>query len=469
MGMTKRSPHALVLDSETKDDLDAGRLLITENQRMKGKRIWIFASVIAVCACCSIAGATTVYREDFDYCADPLPQFFRSYALVDWDAMVSGLRPGRIGYLKISQRVTPDQLPSIGSNPRGPNNGSLFWSKLVPGLLMFTQEAPLPVEEFDQVTYQQRLFAAPVAQPDGSFITQGDSSRLALLIEGTWYISDTAVSQKDWGEWESVSFSPKQITWGTTPFVADQGPFAPTNSGVALPATGTVTAFGVFVTSVNGRARIDDFTISNASPAPDPASDIYPACSSVTIAPDDPDQAVQTPTPAPNATPNGNNTVNNDTNTHNTAYQFCGETSGTSRAGSVKVPKGGATRVLARLKARNLKAKRDRLLVQLVLQQKIKPEGLVDIRTSDITMRGKRTVLKTSGAARRNVILRSSTAAALRGLMKAEKVENDPNAPVFLDFTGKNTSAPNDKVLCSSSIRKLVLAYAKRAHVRVTI
>lgn len=195
------------------------------------------------------------YKEKFGFCTDSTGAPAASDA--QWIALKAGQPLGKPGYLKVFSYGNDSDGGSVNSDPIGLAQGYAFWSKAVYGLTIFSYEFPFDVRLLDSIDYEQKLSGVNAnLEPNGT--------RLALLINNFWYISDRIVRQqgKPGANWKPVSFRPFDETYGTTAYSSTVGPTSPLNFGLRLPGTGTVQAVGVFMEEVNGRVRLDNFRIN---------------------------------------------------------------------------------------------------------------------------------------------------------------------------------------------------------------
>lgn len=249
--------------------------------------------------------ASPFYREIFVRCGvpgiDPLAS-----ASVAWSALAGGRTIGNPHNLRVNTPGSPNVFTAINSFPMGTTPGSAFFPEDPPDvatdLLIYTQEISFDIGALTFVRYDQRL--------SGSHGSENNGTRLAFLIGETWYISDQIFSQIQISAWETVAVDPRNLTYGTTPFAVTVGPFRPTNSGLPLPASGAVAGFGVFMNSVDGRVRLDNYELSDDAvnehdPGPQGTLLQCPVTETPTLTPTvtPTDVPSVTVTPTPSATP----------------------------------------------------------------------------------------------------------------------------------------------------------------------
>jgi hypothetical protein len=206
------------------------------------------------------AAANPIYQEPFYFCGET-GRSYDAKAATGWTGLKSLRRVGKGGYLKVSSPGSIDEIAAVNSNPAGSENGRLLWNTAARGLVIFTDEVAFDVSQIGTIQYQQRLDGIDHLGKDR------DSTAVALLIGDTWYISDQSVEQQVTGRWEDAGFKLADLSFGTSIHFSGVGPAVPLNSGLALPSSGVVRAFGVFLRIVRGRARIDNFVLNDTSPA----------------------------------------------------------------------------------------------------------------------------------------------------------------------------------------------------------
>ncbi len=150
-------------------------------------------------------------------------------------------------------------------NQRGREHAALLFANKGQEVTIFSDEYQLPVSEAAFVSFTRRFSGV-----DPSTNRLG-SSRLALRIGSDWYISDPALTQISENDYGQVTVDVSQVTFGVSTVSDDGGPIKPAEFNVKLPVNGPINAFGVFLDSVYGRVRFENFTISNATPG-DPSS-----------------------------------------------------------------------------------------------------------------------------------------------------------------------------------------------------
>ena len=203
----------------------------------------------------------TIYRETFGYCTSSIGP--AAAAEAGWSGFIPGQPVAKFSNLKVFSYGSRTVGGSVNSVPRGLSQGYSFWFRPTYGLTVFTKEysfsASILRNPGTVVEYEQRLSGVNAAlEPNGT--------QLAFLIDSTWYISQQSSGQKKIGIWEPVLVRPADLKWAAIPAVANLGPSIPATYSESLPTSGTVQAFGVFLTEVNGRVRLDNFMIRTVNP-----------------------------------------------------------------------------------------------------------------------------------------------------------------------------------------------------------
>ena len=241
------------------------------------------------------AESKTIYRETFNYCTASLGKTAADET--GWLALVTGLPKEKFGNLKVFSYGSSIVGNAVNSAPSGRAQGYAFWYKPTYGLSVLNAEFAFDVgllsNNTSSVEYEQRLSGVDAA---GVF----NVTQLIFLVDNDWYISGTATRQTKPGTWEPVKLDPSQLLYGKVPFVSGLGAATPTAYNNSLPTTGTVRAFGVFVPEVNGRVRIDNFTLSTSATIPAGISTAVRSPSVATCPATSPDvTGVPMPTPTP--------------------------------------------------------------------------------------------------------------------------------------------------------------------------
>ncbi len=196
------------------------------------------------------------YRETFGFTAGTNTS--EAAQLAGWKAIRTERAIGKTSVWKINSPGAPTNPAPVNSYPQGNEPGHGTWAVAIPnGLIVYTDEIRFDVSKLSTVRFDQRLSGLDSV---GNF----DKSRLALLIGSTWYISDQVQVPPNYSVWAPAAFQLSQLTFGTSPHVPCAGPAVPKNSGLSLPPSGTVLAFGAFFTKVHGRVRIDNYQLEGS-------------------------------------------------------------------------------------------------------------------------------------------------------------------------------------------------------------
>jgi hypothetical protein len=202
--------------------------------------------------------ASPLYHESFDYCLST-PGREGAYR-AGWVAYREDVRLGKPGYLKVYGPGSDLQVAPLAAESDGGASGNLFWSKETHrhGLYIFTTEKELPLSDVVFVDYEQRL--------DG-IETEGDlndGTRLALLVDGIWYLSQSVERQDIRGRFEYVTWSIWDHLYQRAPHRDGFGPATPKGAYHPLPENGTLQGFGVYLTDVTGRVRLDNYALHSS-------------------------------------------------------------------------------------------------------------------------------------------------------------------------------------------------------------
>lgn len=209
------------------------------------------------------ATPTTFYKENYTFCTGSIGK--DAAAETGWIGLKSGLPQGKFSNLKVFAYGSSLIGGAVNSAPQGKSQGYSFWFRPTYGVTILTAEMGFDVSLISSssslVQYEQRLSGVDEAGTP-------NQTQLAFLIDSTWYISKEAFRQAKPGVWEPVKTDPSKLTYGTVPYVNGLGPELPTSFNTELPSKGRVKAFGVFLTEINGRVRIDNFTLATTAEIP---------------------------------------------------------------------------------------------------------------------------------------------------------------------------------------------------------
>ncbi len=427
----------------------------------------------------ALAEPPVVYKETFGFCTGSVGALAADDA--GWYGLKSGLPKAKFSNLKVFSFGTPRIGGSVNSNPEGLAQGYSFWFRPTFGLTILTREftfnAALLSDPGTEVTYEQRL--SGINQSGAPNRTQ-----LAFQIDGVWYISEEATAQSNGGvAWETVSVFPAGLKYGAVAVVGDLGPELPLSYNANLPTTGTVDAFGVFVGEVNGRVRIDNFTI-RATPSSGSSIPTAVQESDVGLCPlTSPDrQGIIAPTPTPNPDdvggggddPSGppDREVPQETPppqlTPGTGiFVFC-------PAG--EQGKGKSLKFSARARKALLKSApnptvldvRDQAILAVLTQRAMPLGALVNVKVADFNPNGGTlAVVLKQGTAPIRIKLKSSATSAIITYLAQAGLGRDATAPLFAR-ADKGTKLPNlSQAACSRDLRGVVTQRARRAKIPV--
>lgn len=407
---------------------------------MKFRNLLLCSALFGVTV--SSAEATPIYRETFHFCTPPgvAPGSIavEAKSSTGWWALAGGRTEGKPSILKLNIRPATSPLAPVSSTPTGPDDGNVYWSKDTAGagLTAFTTEVPTDVASISAVTYEQRLDIPkpdPALPEDPNAVPPVIGSKLALLINGTWYIADQVQVQLNNSAWEPVQLNPQTLTYGTVVGDTVTGPTAPMNSGQKLPATGTVSAIGLFFPTTLDKIRFDNFTIHNDSLAPEVSGAIPTQCV----------QAPQVPTPGVVPTP------------VTEPITFCALNDGKPGAKYSKRAK-DLPAVLKTMRKKTLETKRDKAIAALLLTTKqLASQSLVNVKISDLHFDGKSYHL-TVGT--QMVTLPRGAARHLSAYLKDLALPETDGSPVFTVLGEKGTKYTRI-ALCRSQIERIMKKY----------
>ena len=395
------------------------------------------------------AFAGPVYRDTFQFCSRTGVSSLEANLLVGWKALRKGKSLGDGGTIKSSEIGSPNVLKAFRSFPVGQTSGNLLWTKKTSGLAIFTDEFSFDIGSITRVKYDQRF--------DGLDLTdiERDGSKIAFLIGNIWYISDQTFGVKKRSVWETVSVELSSLTYGMIVGSSLVGPASPKITGVNLPASGTATAFGVYIPEVNDRVRIDNYTLednaADTAYGPGEEGNLTP-CPAVNAQ----------GTPIPSATP----PVKKDA--------FCSETQLQS-LGSLKINKKLKKDIVTNLPAKTLKGKRDQSLLSLISLANPRLDLLTNVIVSDYdrvngVLRLPSTVRPDGfiGAVSSTVdtpLDKFSRFYMERYLRRYAKDEN-LTKPLFPQVN-RGTEKLISSALCSKQLRRLIRLRAERVGIRI--
>ena len=379
------------------------------------------------------ANATPFYRETFPLCSSLETSSKSALDIAGWKALQGDSPFGKGGYLKINIPGSPDHLAAFSSFPAGSAPGAAFWTRNAKELTIFTQEFSFDIANLALVEYQQRLSGLD------STLKHHDGTQLAFLIRNTWYISDQPVKQLDRGVWESVSLVPSELTYGTVSGRNGRGPTKPENANITLPSSGPVTAFGVFLSDVHGRVRIDNFTLSDLSLQP-----LVPSDSGAD------DRCVVSDPGPDNAVPG----LGGSNESQPPPARFCRRPK-TRTFGKVNTSQSIKRSLLLSVTGESLEAKRNRAILGLLLSNNLRIEELVNLRIGDYFSARSSQFLRVAGKASRVVSIRASVKRLLDDYLAASGYSRFSKLPL-LQFIGRKSGKPTGEALCAANIVSIV-------------
>ncbi len=439
---------------------------------VSAKRGVLGATAGAAVLLSSVASAhgdpVVVYKETFGFCTASRGQ--AAAQETNWEAYKAGARFGRFGNLKVFSYGSLKTGGSVNSGPLGLSQGYAFWYKPVYGLSIITSElqfdAALLRDHDTVIEYEQRLSGAnEVLEPNGT--------QLAFLIDNKWYISKQSVPQAKFGAWHQVSVVPSALQYGETEAVAGVGPVAPVTYDSSLPMSGRVMAFGVFIPEVNGRVRLDNFTLkTGASSAAafstaiqDPNTSLCPETS--------PDRAGGTPPPTPIPDPGGDDGDQGEGDKPEQEkpdeplpVSLC---SGRQQGGYGRVvglsPKMRAS-ILGKIKGSTVLAQRDRTFITLLATRRMPIGAVVNVSVGDFnpTTRTLKVRLSPRGAVK-SIRLAPRSAAMLSSYIQSLGSSVSAQTPIFAQVKLPGGSLDLTKAACVNHLTAVLSRRARAAKV----
>lgn len=417
------------------------------------------------------SSASPFYRETFQFCDTQQVQSYNATDIAGWKAFRATSSIGKVGSLKVSAPGSPNTPLSYNSLPYGPSSGGAFWSKTVEALTIFTDEFSFDVQSLTLVQYEQRLSGVKNQIPDGS--------QLAFLIGSKWYISRDPVRQINRGIWESISLEPKTLVYGISENKFGHGPRTPKAYNVSLPASGMITAFGLFFTQVNDKIRIDNFTVSdNALELRPPgaqgtAAQCGPVAPQPTGTPDpaDPDPTPTpvpgVPTPTPTPTPSGMTPTPN-VPVAGTAAVFCNGADIRALGKLSALPRTARNDILASFSGKTLKGARDKALLGLLLFNKLRVDNLVNVIIRDYYSVGTLQVLNASGVTQQTVPVKPKVKSLVDAYIALTGNARFGSLPLF-QVIRKGDTQPTNTALCANQIAAVVKRKAAKAGYKAAV
>lgn len=441
-----------------------GRIERYKVQGLKGL-LGVSAAVLSSTASYAHGEPVTVYKETFGFCTASLGQPAAQEA--GWAAYKADARIGRFGNLKVFSYGNSQIGGSVNSGPVGLSQGYVFWYKPVYGLSVVTSEYSFDVsllrDHDTLIEYQQRLSGA-------NELLQPNSTQLAFLIDNKWYISKQAVPQAKFGVWSSVSVAPAALEYGVVDAVTGVGTRAPTAYGASLPETGRVLAFGVFIAEVNGRVRVDNFTIKTSAAA---AAGVVTAIQEPGVAacPEgSPDRTGGTPPPVPTPGPDGDGGESDKPEQEKPDQEKPSEPPPVSLCtGRQQGGYGRVIRLSAKVRAKIVRmtsaataaGQRDRAFINILSTRPMPVGALVNVTVADFNpaARTLRVKLKPTGAPRR-IRISSQSAVMLSAYLNSIGVAANASYPLFSQAVGSSGAIDLTKAAC---VRELTSSLSRRA------
>ena len=409
----------------------------------------------------------TIYRETFGYCTSSIGP--AAAAETGWSGFIPGQPVAKFSNLKVFSYGSRTVGGSVNSVPRGLSQGYSFWFRPTYGLTVFTKEysfsAAILRNPGTIVEYEQRLSGVNAAlEPNGT--------QLAFLIDSTWYISQQSSGQKKIGIWEPVLMRPADLKWAAIPAVANVGPSIPANYSESLPTSGTVQAFGLFLTEVNGRVRLDNFMIRTVNPpggaalypVGQPNVELCPATS-----PDRTGEPPVQPTPPPDdgdGGGTGGGPDQGDPGPKGPKYTFC-PTKEQGAGRRLMISPQALARLLKPIGTKSVGDLRDRALLSLFAGKGLPTGAVVNLVAGNYTpATGTVLVRRRPNSAAVPVKVTPMARKALAAyLSKAGLVGS--TAPLFPRVAGRTGALSKSAAVCSSGVVSMVTRRAAVARLRL--
>ncbi|MEY4669508.1 MAG: hypothetical protein RL518_2207 [Pseudomonadota bacterium] len=414
------------------------------------------------------AESQTIYKETFQYCTASLGK--PAADETGWLGLVTGLPKEKFSNLKVFSYGSRIVGGSINSSPWGKAEGYSFWFRPTYGLSFLTAEFPFDVGLISKypatVEYEQRLSGIDAA----GVMNQ---TQLIFLIDDNWYISGTATRQSNPNRWEPVRVDPSELLYGVVPYVTGLGAATPNGYATSLPTTGTVRAFGVFAAEVNGRVRIDNFTITTTGPIPAGMSTAVQPSSVASCPPTSPDVTggpAPTPTPDPDDSDGGVDRGTPESpfgpggsNPRAQNASFCS----TSEQGSglkVRVSRRSLKAFVTKGLAKGTIGLRDRALAYLYATRLMPVGALVNVRIGDYDPSAR--TLKVSlkkGAPTTSVKVSRQVQSSLKRYLSALGPQASATDPLFGAITTGSVNMKN--AACTPELKRVIAQRAKAAKI----
>lgn len=417
------------------------------------------------------AESHTFYKETFQYCTGTIGKSAADEA--GWMGLVTGLPKEKISNLKVFSYGSSIVGGAVNSSPHGRAQGYSFWFRPVYGLSVLTAEQPFDVSLISQypstVEYEQRLSGVDVA----GVMNQ---TQLLFLIDNNWYISGTATRQTKPAAWEPVSIDPSVLLYGVVPYAEGLGAATPASYTNSLPLTGSVRAFGVFVAEVNGRVRIDNFTITTTGPVP-PTLPTAVQQTSVAYCPLTSPDVIggggPTPTPDPDDGDGGTDHGTPDplpplqTTPHATPQVQSASFCATNEQGAgmrVRISRSAQKVFVNRGAKTGSLAFRDRAVAHLFATRLMPIGAVVNIRIGDYDQATRKLRLSLKkGAAPKFVKLPGAVRTSIKRYIASLGSSALTTDPLFVSAVGGGQALNMKKAACSAEIKAIIKKRAKAA------
>ena len=415
------------------------------------------------------AEPTTFYKDNFSYCSGSIGK--DAAAETGWIGLVSGLPQGKFSNLKVFSYGSSLIGGAVNSFPQGKSQGYAFWFRPTYGVSLLTAETGFDVSLLSGVSsvvqYEQRLSGVnEVGTPN--------QTQLLFLIDSTWYISKEAFPQAKPGVWEPVKVDPSTLTYGTVPYVNGLGAAVPTSFTKVLPTKGTVKAFGVFLTEVNGRVRIDNFSFATTGDLPSTMKTSVQESSVAGCPATSPDvTGIGTPQPTPNPDDNdGGVDHGKPTGTpppsvtpEPTAAKFC-STREQGAGLKVRVNEKVAKVFVKGTGARGRIAVRNQVIAQLYASHVLPIGALVNVRVADYDKaKGTLTLALRRGSAPQKVQLSKAEQNALGRYLAILGKGRRPTDPLFVAVARSGKTLSTTQAVCSRELKTMVTKRAQSVRI----
>lgn len=409
---------------------------------------------------------TTVYRETFGFCTDTIGAAAAREA--NWWGFVTGQAVMKFSNLKVFSYGSRAIGGAVNSGPIGLSQGYGFWFRPTLGLTVFTQEYPFDAsllrDPTTVVEFEQRLSGI-------NELLEPNRSHLAFLVDSTWYISAESAAQAKIVSWEAVAMKPASLSWGAVPSVEGVGPAAPATFDAVLPDAGTVRAFGIFLAEVNGRVRIDNFSIRSENP-PGGAAQYMAVEPGIAACPEgSPDRTgMATPQPTPNpdendGTPDQGTPETDPSPTPTPApltYSLC-PAAQQGGGKQVQLSRSALPGMLKPIGKTLVKDLRDRAILALFAGRKMPIGALVNVLVGDYDRSGGTLAVKKKGKGGPVTLRLTASARKALDTYLAALGAVAPGAPLFVRSKARSTEVDSAAAACLPEVASMVRRRASKA------